>query len=329
MWTRKELKEQGNFAFKRNYWKCVLVALIISMIAGGVSSYTGAFGPGHYGSKNVVTSDGSEINISGYPDDTKITINGEDVELSASLEDDIAEALEEAGITEDKLNNLAGAAATAAGGAALGAAIAAAVVVFLFVFIIVMAIVLAINAFIINPLVIGGQRFFVKNLDEEANVSNIGYGFDNNYKNIAITMFFRDLYTILWTLLFIIPGIVKSYEYRMIPYLLADDPTMTKDQAFAISKEMMTGNKWKAFVLDLSFLGWHILGILTLGILEIFYVAPYQYSTNAALYRKLLAIRTGAAIEYRSEYDTPYAAEGQVDYTQDSFAQENQNSDEL
>ena len=118
-------------------------------------------------------------------------------------------------------------------------------------------------------------------------MSTIKFAFDHNYKNIVKVMFFRDLYTVLWTLLFIIPGIVKSYEYQMIPYLLAENPQMTKEQAFAESKRMMTGQKWRAFVLDLSFLGWKILSLFTLGILDIFYVQPYMDSAHAALYDAL------------------------------------------
>ena len=100
-------------------------------------------------------------------------------------------------------------------------------------------------------------------------------------------MFFRDLYTLLWSLLFIIPGIVKAYEYRMIPYILADNPDMDKDEAFTRSREMMTGQKWKTFVLDLSFIGWNILSLLTIGLLGIFYVGPYKRATRAALYDTL------------------------------------------
>ena len=73
----------------------------------------------------------------------------------------------------------------------------------------------------------------------------------------------------------------------MIPYLLAEHPDMPKDQAFAMSRQMMKGQKWKAFVLDLSFLGWSILSLFTLGILGLFYVNPYKYSTKAALYETL------------------------------------------
>lgn len=79
----------------------------------------------------------------------------------------------------------------------------------------------------------------------------------------------------------------------MIPYLLADNPQMTKEQAFAESKRMMQGQKWKAFVLDLSFIGWYILSGLTLGILAIFYVSPYVNATHAALYEATVLCKPG------------------------------------
>lgn len=87
--------------------------------------------------------------------------------------------------------------------------------------------------------------------------------------------------------MFVIPGIVKAYEYRMIPYILAENPQMSYKDAFAESKRMMTGNKWKAFVLDWSFILWDILAIFTCGILMIFYVRPYQELTNAEFYHAL------------------------------------------
>ncbi len=294
MWTRKELKEQGKFAFKRNYWKCVIVALLVSLITvghgGGVQWHSNR--PDVH---TLQTSDlNTDISITGYPDDTTITFDDGNLVLTGKTADELAESLQNAGITTEEdlesaandLKNLAG--------PAIAAAIIGGILVFIITFVVIAAIALAINAFIINPFVVGATRFFVKNLDEEASVTNIGFGYDNQYKNIAWTMFYRDLYTLLWSLLFIIPGIVKAYEYRMIPYLLSENPGMSKDEAFAVSKEMMTGNKWKAFVLDLSFLGWHLLSLLTLGILEIFYVQPYKCSTDAALYRKLTLLRNGA-----------------------------------
>ncbi|MCI5518042.1 MAG: DUF975 family protein, partial [Roseburia sp.] len=161
------------------------------------------------------------------------------------------------------------------------------ILVFLVIFVVAFAIAFAISAFLLNPLELGCKRFFLRNLNMKAEVKEVCFSFDHSYMNIVKTLFFRDLYTFLWSLLFIIPGIVKAYEYQMIPFLLAEQPDMPKEQAFAISRQMMKGQKWKAFVLDLSFLGWSILSMFTLGILGLFYVNPYKYSTKAALYETL------------------------------------------
>ncbi|MBO6193458.1 MAG: DUF975 family protein, partial [Clostridiales bacterium] len=146
------------------------------------------------------------------------------------------------------------------------------------------AVALVIDAFIANPLELGCKRFFRRNLDEPASMSNIAFAFDSNYKNICKTMFLRDIYTVLWSLLFVIPGIIKAYEYKMIPYLLSENPDMPMEEVFAESRRLMTGNKWKAFVLDLSFILWDIASALTCGIAGLFWVAPYKASTQAALY---------------------------------------------
>ena len=116
------------------------------------------------------------------------------------------------------------------------------------------------------------------------------------------TLFFKDLYTFLWSLLFVIPGIIKAYEYRMMPFLIAENPDMTTQEAFDKSKEMMMGNKWDAFVYDLSFLGWFILNALTCGILGLFYVNPYYYAADANLYR---AIKMGGSTGFVSSKYVP------------------------
>ena len=161
----------------------------------------------------------------------------------------------------------------------------------------VLALALLLEAFLINPLEVGCRRFFVRNLHGPAEVKEAAFGYDHNYKNIVKTMFCRDIYLILWTLLFIIPGIIKSYEYRMIPYLLADHPEMTRKEAFAKSRELMRGQKWKTFVLDLSFILWDLLSLLTLGLLDIFYVGPYKHMTSAALYETLAYAGTAPETE--------------------------------
>jgi hypothetical protein len=100
-------------------------------------------------------------------------------------------------------------------------------------------------------------------------------------------MFFMNLYKALWSLLFVIPGIIKGYEYRMIPYILAENPELDKNTVFRLSKEMMDGEKWDAFVLDISFIGWILLSLCTCGLLSVFYVSPYINMTSAQLYETL------------------------------------------
>ena len=268
MWTRAELKSKAKFSFKRNYWKSVLISLILALLVGGGgsgSSISSAV------SNNLIGSSDSSVTDDYFNDDSSLYDGNDfyDDTYDGNVEDDI-----------DDLNSMAD---NTAGMMAIGIFL----MVFIMMFVVLMAVVILLDVFIFNPLEVGCKKYYLRNLNEPAQVGNIGYAFDNNYKNITKTMFFRDLFTVLWTLLFIIPGIVKSYEYQMIPYLLADNPQMTKEQAFEESKRMMQGQKWKAFVLDLSFIGWNILSALTLGILGIFYVQPYMDATHAALYEAL------------------------------------------
>lgn len=148
---------------------------------------------------------------------------------------------------------------------------------------------IAISIFLENPLLIGCYKFFINCKKDGENLNDIVMTFKNGYMNVVLTEFLRGLFTFLWSLLFVIPGIIKGYEYMLIPYLLADNPQMDREEAFAKSKEMMDGNKWKAFVLDLSFFGWGLLSACTCGILYIFYVGPYIHLTKAELYHALKA----------------------------------------
>ncbi|MBR1861102.1 MAG: DUF975 family protein [Lachnospiraceae bacterium] len=174
----------------------------------------------------------------------------------------------------------------AAGFAIAGVAIAIAIVVGV-IALIVGVFSIALDLFVFKPIEYGCRKFFKEAHSGNPRLSLIFSGFTDGYMNIVKVLFFRDLFIFLWSLLFIIPGIVKSYEYRMVPYLLSENPKMSKDEATKLSSRMMKGNKWKAFVLDLSFIGWHILSALTMDILGIFYVKPYQQATNAALYLAL------------------------------------------
>lgn len=257
MWSRKELKERAKGRIKLNYWKAVLAALVLTVIAGGSSGGAGG------AAQEFFSRD--EDSYMG----TELTIHGGDIyEEDGSWSD-----------MEDELDHLD----------TFDTIMIASITVMILVICVVVAlvIVLPVQILILNPLEVGINRFFLRNLRDKAQVKEVCFSFDNGYLNAVKTIFFRDLYTFLWSLLLVIPGIIKAYEYQMIPYILAENPDMDSKAAFALSKEMMMGNKWKAFVLDLSFLGWYILNGITLGILGIFYLNPYKAQTNAALYQAI------------------------------------------
>lgn len=98
--------------------------------------------------------------------------------------------------------------------------------------------------------------------------------------------FLMALYTLLWTLLFIIPGIIASFSYSMTPYIMAEHSEYKVNEAIGYSKEMMKGNKWRLFCLNFSFIGWSILCIFTLGI-GFLWLFPYIEAANAAFYREV------------------------------------------
>ena len=256
MWTRKELKEIAKEALKRNYWKIVLVSLIGMLIGGGLGS-SGISGGGS--DIRDMASDNVKEHFTEHENDDV------DWEGAEAVLDDIQMDIRPQDIV----------------------AVAFTVIVVLIVAAIVLAIGIALDVLLLNPVQVGINRFMVKSLDDTARIAEVGYTFDHNYKNGVKVMFFKDLYVVLWSLLFIVPGIYKAYQYRMVPYILGENPDMTYQEVLQRSKDMMDGQKWDAFVLDLSFILWHMLGGITCGLAEIFYVAPYVNLTDAALYSRL------------------------------------------
>lgn len=150
---------------------------------------------------------------------------------------------------------------------------------------VVILIVLVAKVFVGNLLKMGGYRFFILNQTAQPGIGTLLDGFrSGHYVNIVLTMFLRDLFTALWSLLLVVPGIVKHYEYLMVPYIIAENLAMDYKEAFQISKQMMDGEKMEAFIMDLSFLGWYLLSAVTCGLLAIFYVNPYVQASFAEMY---------------------------------------------
>lgn len=116
----------------------------------------------------------------------------------------------------------------------------------------------------------------------------VGQLFDGfkDYGRVLGTMLLSGIYTCLWSLLLIVPGIIKAYSYGMTSYILKDEPELKFNGAIEKSMAMMDGNKMKLFLLDLSFIGWALLSIITLGI-GLLWLYPYMFSAHAAFYEDL------------------------------------------
>ena len=164
------------------------------------------------------------------------------------------------------------------------ATVAGIVIVFLFVFILALAFAMAMRFFLGNVALCGRCKYFVtaRNGDEA-----VGHLFDNfkngNYMKTVKAMFFWYGEIWLWYLLFIVPGVIKAYEYALVPYLIAENPDMDSKRAKEISKQTMDGEKWNFAILQFSFIGWYLLGYLACCIGVIF-VTPYQLATEAEFY---------------------------------------------
>ncbi|MBR2675128.1 MAG: DUF975 family protein [Mogibacterium sp.] len=273
MWNRILLKQRGKTAFQSNYWKCVLAALVLSLATGGVSfnlSYNNGF--------NL----GKQLNNDNYYNDYIENYN--DYEFF----DDDAEDMLEGDWGIDEFKDLQRNPFSPGINGFDDTFWRIFLTTFIITFTIVMAVVLVIVILLLNPLEVGCRKFFLDNSEGRGHdVGTMLLGFNNNYKNIVRVQFFRTLYIMLWSLLFFIPGIIKTYEYRLVPYLLAENPNLNEKEALETSGRLMHGHKWKAFLLDFSFIGWHILAAFTIGILGLFYVNPYVFATQAELYRVL------------------------------------------
>lgn len=285
MWTRKEVKERAKEALKRNYWKVVLVTVLFIFAGRGFGSAAAA----NRTAANTEDAEAIDMENDGAAGAIVMEIDGNADVIILKNEGDLSVSEE----TEVFISNMMDALeeslmeiVTELKQVSLAVWVAVAVVVIAFVFILA-ALVITIDILLLNPLYVGIQRFMLKSVDGTGNVSELGYTFDHHYKNGVKTTFYRDLYIILWSILFIIPGIYKKYQYYMVDYILAENPDMPYQAVLARSREMMDGHKWNTFVLDISFILWHMLSVVTCGILEIFYVIPYKQLTRASLYRTL------------------------------------------
>ena len=144
---------------------------------------------------------------------------------------------------------------------------------------------------------VGYSKFNLNIIDlKKADLPQI-FSYFKHWSTAILTALLKTLYIFLWSLLFVIPGIIAAYRYSMTSFILSENPSLSPDEAVAESKRIMQGNKWRLFCLNLSFIGWDILSVLTLGILS-FWVGPYKNAATAAFYRSIVP----APLEVNDEF---------------------------
>ena len=141
---------------------------------------------------------------------------------------------------------------------------------------------------IVYPMALGFSnsfRLLYETGDNRLTRNAFSLGFDNWIHNV-LGMLLTSVFIVLWSLLFLIPGIIKCFSYAMTPYILVEHPEMSVNKAIDESIYLMDGHKFDYFYLALSFIGWIILSIMSFGI-GFFWLIPYMQTTMAAFYADL------------------------------------------
>ena len=142
--------------------------------------------------------------------------------------------------------------------------------------------------FVLLPFGIGVIKFFRNNIYQNENVETIKDGFTINYFNNVITMAISTIIITISTVFFIIPGIILGLGFTLVPYILIDSPQLGVGDTLKLSWEKMRGHKMDYFILQLSFIGWILLSILTLGIVGILFAFPYMSQAQAIFCDRIL-----------------------------------------
>lgn len=271
MWTRARIKQEAKNSLRRfGYWMPLLITFLTGLVSGGMVT-------GNSSTSSITTEYTSE-----YGGD--LTPAG----FAAFVDEFFGEFFYEIGAAfENFFSNPLIAMTT--------------IFVIVLAFVIGLAIAFGWSAFVASPIIVGKNRYFMEHRAFDSKFERLFWSFKSGrYMNVVKIMFWRELKIFLWSLLFVIPGIIKSYEYSMVPYILAENPQISSERAFELSKKMTHGEKWKIFVLDLSFIGWRILGVLCCCVGEIF-LQPYVEATYAELYQVMREKAHGLSFSDYSE----------------------------
>jgi uncharacterized membrane protein len=269
---RVQIKKRSKELLSKNYWLCVGVSFLTSLLGGGSS------GPSiNFNSSSSSSSIEDLIPENLIPEEIPETETTEIANLSMkTLSSTDASSFDISSILPDTGTEII---------AYLGIIIAAVLAISA----IALAISFAFYGFLGAQMRVGSCRFFLKNRkNQQTGISEMFASYkDNTFLNVAKVLVVNKIYITLWSLLFIVPGIIKGYEYAAVDYILAVNPNMKGKDAREMSARIMNGHKLELFTFEMSFLGWWLLSACTLGILGVFYVAPYYRIAEAEFFAEL------------------------------------------
>ncbi|MBR5524966.1 MAG: DUF975 family protein [Clostridia bacterium] len=301
LFDRKKIKEAAKMALKRSHWMVVGAVLIVTLLGGTLAGEMVGGGTNinidlPFGNEDTTVDPDVDIWAPGadegvwegdpWTEDPWAEdpwAEDENYTLAEIWEDFIAEIT---AIMEDFSNEIGVDLQT-------GLSIFAGVLIGIVVVAILGA--LALKIFVGNVMTVGGHGWLMRYWRNETPAIGEVFAAFRIYKPSVVTMLVKNIYVFLWSLLFVIPGIIKGFAYSMVPYIIYENPNLTANQAIKMSEKMTDGYKADLFVFNLSFIGWNLLSAITGGLVGVLYVNPYIGVAHAGVYEELKwnAIWTG------------------------------------
>lgn len=279
MWKLKELKKQSRGSLRRNYWRIVIICLAVTFLSGMFGNFATI-------SQNIQNENIASIVETGRHEGKTNTQIIDEFLNGGEVPEHHAAPQASRGILAGFINNI-----TKANSLPFG--VLNAFNQFFFNDEIGVGITIAIGVLlgivywilVIKVLEVGRCRYFLETRTYSVTPLNrflLPYRIRRTW-NVAKTMCIKEIFLALWCLT-IVGGIIKFYSYRMVPYILAENPDLSTREVIKLSRKMMDGNKWRTFLMDFSFLGWYILSMLTFNVLTVLLITPYRLGTEAELY---------------------------------------------
>ena len=286
-WNRREIKSEGKRALRKNYWRIVGVMLLVTVMTTGLNFYSPEADIAGMNSGRLYTNSNANIMNDWYNSLETAAEGTDEAQVLTFLGERYTP---KKGVLAQVYNTI-----TADKSVLYGTLNSVNDMVFKDRFgegvVIMVGVFLSVifSIFVVNVIQVGHCRFIMENRNYgETKFDRVFFPWRTRKgMRVGLIMLKKSVFLFLWDIT-IIGGIIKSYSYKMVPYILAENPDMNHRDVFRLSRRMMKGYKWKAFVMDLSYIGWYALNIIVpFGILKWVWITPYMDTVYGEMYFRL------------------------------------------